>query len=222
MPPPIWLNTLEINRTQVTVAGETDQAAPLLKQIDASPFFEQSEFSMQPMRDGDRRNVSHPHESGGGEMNLSPGFRRALAWTLVSGVISLIWTYWQSSSPATVAVASTDSVGMAEKQLAKLREAAATVPQKQEILKQLSGDLALRERGIIIADTAQQAQAQIIQMLRKLGARRESPGGDPFAGVRRGAAAWAIFMARCWSRCRSNAGSINWSTCWSDWRRGRS
>ena len=45
-----WLNTLEINRKQVTVAGETDQAAPLLKQIDASPFFEQSEFSMQPMR----------------------------------------------------------------------------------------------------------------------------------------------------------------------------
>jgi type II secretion system (T2SS) protein M len=102
-------------------------------------------------------------------MNLSPGFRRALAWTLVSGVISLIWTYWQSSSPSAVAVASTDSVGMAEKHLAKLREAAATVPQKQEILKQLSGDLGLREKGIINADTAQQAQSQIIQVLRKLG-----------------------------------------------------
>jgi hypothetical protein len=51
LPPPItWLNTLEINRKQVSIAGETDQAAPLLKQIDASPFFEQSEFSMQPMR----------------------------------------------------------------------------------------------------------------------------------------------------------------------------
>jgi hypothetical protein len=50
LPPPIWLNTLEITRAQVTVAGETDQAAPLLKQIDASPFFEASEFSMQPMR----------------------------------------------------------------------------------------------------------------------------------------------------------------------------
>ncbi len=52
LPPPIWLNTLEMNRTQVTVAGETDQAAPLLKQIDASPLFESSEFSMQPMRTG--------------------------------------------------------------------------------------------------------------------------------------------------------------------------
>jgi Tfp pilus assembly protein PilN len=50
LPPPIWLNSLEINRGQVMIAGETDQAAPLLKQIDASPFFEASEFAMQPMR----------------------------------------------------------------------------------------------------------------------------------------------------------------------------
>jgi hypothetical protein len=107
-------------------------------------------------------------------MTLSPGFRRAMAWTLVSGVTGLIWTYWQSSSPATVAVASTDSVAMAETHLAKLREAAATVPQKQEVLKQLAGDLAVREKGILVADTAQQAQAQIIQVLRKL-ANDENP-----------------------------------------------
>jgi Tfp pilus assembly protein PilN len=50
LPPPIWVNSLEINRAQVTVAGEAEQAAPLLKQIDASPFFEASEFSMQPVR----------------------------------------------------------------------------------------------------------------------------------------------------------------------------
>lgn len=50
LPAPIWLNTLEVSRSQVTVAGEADQAAPLLKQIDASPLFEASEFSMQPMR----------------------------------------------------------------------------------------------------------------------------------------------------------------------------
>lgn len=108
-------------------------------------------------------------------MNLSPGFRRMLAWTLVSGVISLIWTYWSSSSPSTVAVASTDSVGMAEKQLAKLREQAATVPAKQQILNQLSGELAVREKGIIVADTAQQAQAQMIQILRKLGHDENPP-----------------------------------------------
>jgi hypothetical protein len=108
-------------------------------------------------------------------MNLSPGFRRALAWTLVSGVLTLILSYWQSSSSGTIAAASTDSVSTAEKQLAKLREAAATVPQKQEILKQLSGDLAAREKGVINADTAPQAQAQIIQILRKLGHDENPP-----------------------------------------------
>ncbi len=105
-------------------------------------------------------------------MNLSPKFRRFVYWSLVSLALSAIYTYWQQSSnaPAAVAVAaSVDSVSLAERQLAKLREAAATVPQKQEIFKQVSGDLALREKGIIIADTAQQAQSQIIQILRKLG-----------------------------------------------------
>lgn len=107
---------------------------------------------------------------------MSPGFRRTLAWVIVSGVLSLIASYlWQSSSSSTVAVAaSTDSVSMAEKQLSKLRDAAATVPSKEQMFKQASGDLALREKGIIVADTAQQAQAQIIQALRKL-AHDENP-----------------------------------------------
>jgi len=50
LPPPTWLNMLEITRTQVTVGGETDQAAPLLRIIDASPLFEASEFAAPPIR----------------------------------------------------------------------------------------------------------------------------------------------------------------------------
>jgi hypothetical protein len=48
--PPAWLNLLEITRTQVTLAGETQQAAPLLHAIDASPLFQASEFVMPPAR----------------------------------------------------------------------------------------------------------------------------------------------------------------------------
>jgi hypothetical protein len=48
--PPVWLNQLEITRTQVTLAGETAQAAPLLQTIDASPLFEGSEFMIPPVR----------------------------------------------------------------------------------------------------------------------------------------------------------------------------
>ena len=50
LPPPSWLTSLELNGQQVAVTGETDQAAVLLKAIDASPQFESSEFVSPPVR----------------------------------------------------------------------------------------------------------------------------------------------------------------------------
>ena len=50
LPPPTWLNMLEIDRGQILIAGEADQAATLLKTIDASPLFKSSEFMMPPVR----------------------------------------------------------------------------------------------------------------------------------------------------------------------------
>lgn len=48
--PPVWLRTLEMTPKEVSVSGEADQAAPLLKQIDGSPLFEGSEFTSPPSR----------------------------------------------------------------------------------------------------------------------------------------------------------------------------
>ena len=48
--PPVWLSSLELNALQVAVTGEADQAAPLLKTIDASPQFQSSEFVSPPIR----------------------------------------------------------------------------------------------------------------------------------------------------------------------------
>ena len=48
--PPAWLTALEMNRQQVVVSGQTDQAAPLLKLLDESPLLEASEFVMAPAR----------------------------------------------------------------------------------------------------------------------------------------------------------------------------
>jgi len=50
LPPPAWLNLLEMNPGVITIAGETDQAAGLLKTIDASPLFKSSEFVVPPLR----------------------------------------------------------------------------------------------------------------------------------------------------------------------------
>ena len=59
LPPPTWLNLLEISPAQVIVDGETDQAAPLLKVVDASPLFEASEFQMGPVPMPGGAHVSH-------------------------------------------------------------------------------------------------------------------------------------------------------------------
>jgi Tfp pilus assembly protein PilN len=42
--PPAWLTELALERDNVTLAGQAEQAAPLLKLIDSSPLFQNSEF----------------------------------------------------------------------------------------------------------------------------------------------------------------------------------
>jgi len=44
--PPAWLNNLELTRDSVTISGEAEQAAPLLKLLDGSPMLRNSEFTM--------------------------------------------------------------------------------------------------------------------------------------------------------------------------------
>src|ERR1700679_3746039 len=107
-------------------------------------------------------------------MTVTPRERRFLAWTGVSLALSGVWYFWQGSAaaPAPV-VAPTDSTALAEKRLARLRDTAATVPQKEEILKGVLADLAKRETGLIPGDTAAQAQAQLLTILRRLCAAQQ-------------------------------------------------
>ncbi len=44
--PPVWTNSIEIYTDSVTISGEADQAAPLLKLLDSSPLFQNSEFAV--------------------------------------------------------------------------------------------------------------------------------------------------------------------------------
>lgn len=52
LPPPTWTNTIEIFPDSIVLVGETDQAAPLLKILDGSPLFQNSEFGLSVMRGG--------------------------------------------------------------------------------------------------------------------------------------------------------------------------
>ncbi len=51
---PAWINQLEIHPDTVTFAGEAVEAAPLLKALDASPLFRNSEFAGPVGRNGDK------------------------------------------------------------------------------------------------------------------------------------------------------------------------
>jgi general secretion pathway protein L len=46
LPPPIWTSSIDLTRDAANINGEAEQAAGLIKVIDASPFFQNSEFSV--------------------------------------------------------------------------------------------------------------------------------------------------------------------------------
>lgn len=50
--PPVWTNVVEIYPDSVVLAGEADQAAPLLRLLDSSPLFQNSEFVLPVARSG--------------------------------------------------------------------------------------------------------------------------------------------------------------------------
>jgi Tfp pilus assembly protein PilN len=52
VPPPAWLNMMELNRTTLTIGGEADQATGLLKALDSSAQFHNSEFVIPLSRVG--------------------------------------------------------------------------------------------------------------------------------------------------------------------------
>jgi hypothetical protein len=115
-------------------------------------------------------------------MTLSDRDRRALfilGGALVLGGI-LYWYSNSSSSPSSSASsakisAPVDSVDRTQKRLAMLRRQAATLPGKEAVLKQVSLELAEREKGLIPGDTAEQAQAQLLQIVKRVAQQQTPP-----------------------------------------------
>lgn len=108
-------------------------------------------------------------------MNLSDRDRRALA-VLAAGLVVFLVFYLatRTSDSGGKVVEPIQSVERAQKQLEIYRKAAATLPAKQEIYKKVTAELAEREKGLLVADTAAQAQARLLQILREL-AKNQTP-----------------------------------------------
>src|SRR5690242_12644748 len=108
---------------------------------------------------------------------LEPREKKALMALAVAAGISavvLAYEFWPSSAE-TVAPVLAQSIPQMEQRLARVRETAATVPAKQDVLKTVTAEMETREKGLIRAETPQQAQAQVITILRQLGAAETPP-----------------------------------------------
>lgn len=113
-------------------------------------------------------------------MNLSTRDRRALI-LLGAGLLTvLVLRFGVYRDSQTTVVEAKDSIPLAEKRLARLRQAEIQVPAKRAALKTVSAAVALREKGILRAPTAQQVQAHLLETIRRVGKNEgiEVRGGE--------------------------------------------
>jgi Tfp pilus assembly protein PilO len=96
---------------------------------------------------------------------------KVLGFTAVPALALLLWPSGDDSTAATASVpaAANNTPAALELQLHRLRRKQAELPVKANIAKDLNSQLALREKGLIRADTLAQAQAQMAQLVRQTG-----------------------------------------------------
>ncbi|HEY1217317.1 MAG: type II secretion system protein GspM [Bryobacteraceae bacterium] len=91
---------------------------------------------------------------------------------LVAGAALLIpavaWRFGLFAGLDTGTAAAGEAIPVAEKRLETLRVKAASVAGKEARLKQAQAELATREKGILKADTKNQAQAQLLELVQAI------------------------------------------------------
>ena len=106
-------------------------------------------------------------------MTLQERDKRALKIMAVMLAGGLIWMFWPSADASkTVAQATAATPDVLEQQLERLRAKESQIPAKLGMMKDLQGQLNIRERGLIMADTLPQAQAILAGSVRQV-ARQE-------------------------------------------------
>ncbi len=104
-------------------------------------------------------------------MTLTSRDRRALLLLGIAAAAMLVYRWSTGAGSPTVSrpAAASESIPLAERRLERIRRLAAQAPAREEVLKQASAELAEREKGLLSADTAAQAQAALLQIVRRIG-----------------------------------------------------
>lgn len=111
---------------------------------------------------------------------LSTREKQALVLWVVAVVVMAAVYYWPEGGLLRPA----QDMMLKEKMVNKLRRMAAAQPGREEAVKKLTTELARREKGILNADTAPQAQALLLQIVRRVAAQQP---GLVFKGIEFGA-----------------------------------
>src|SRR5579883_1941104 len=99
-------------------------------------------------------------------MTISQRDKRALgALAVVGAALGLYYIAARPDDTSAARSATPETIQMAEQQLVRKKSLAESVPKREAAAKIAKADLAKRERGLIQADTAAQAQAQILQVI---------------------------------------------------------
>jgi hypothetical protein len=104
--------------------------------------------------------------------------RTLLRFAPVAGLLAILaiyrWVPW-GGPEARAAATPVETVAVAGKKLARYRQLAATVDVREAGARRAAAALASREKGIILAATAAQAQAQLLQTVRRIGKAQAPP-----------------------------------------------
>lgn len=99
---------------------------------------------------------------------LSERERRAVL-LLIPVSLAIIGYWWVNrDTTADTGAAAVTSIPAAQRRLQRVQQLSSTVPGKEAVLRQVQTELASREKNLIQAETAAQAQAQLLQIIRKL------------------------------------------------------
>ena len=101
------------------------------------------------------------------------------AGAMLVAVLARYGVFGGGAGESTV-VAPVDSVAAAEKRLEVLRRKAALVPGREVVLKQVQAELQEREKGIVVAATAEQVQAHLLELLHSVAGKNgfDASGAD--------------------------------------------
>lgn len=108
-------------------------------------------------------------------MNDADRNKRAVVVLAVAVVVILTIYFWPQDAATAGVVEATTSISMAEQRLETVRRLAAQAPEKERQLESLTAAVEELESSLIRTDTAQQAQAEVLQILRRIATKQEPP-----------------------------------------------